>query len=75
MAVHQVSLQLIFATNADVFKIGPLSEEVAANIASFCGKYAETGVIAFDGWVHLDWKVTFMAYRRVSRRQVRRLTF
>ena len=75
MAVHQVSLQPIFATNADVFKIGPLSEEVAANIASFCGKYAETGTIAFDGWVHLDWKVTFMAYRRVSGKQVRILTF
>ena len=75
MAVHEVSLQLIFATNADVFKIGPLPEEVAANIASFCGKYNVTGVIAFDGWVHLDWKVTFMAYRRVSRRQVRILTF
>ena len=75
MAAHQVSLQLVFATNADVFKIGPLPEEVAENIASFCGKYAETGVTAFDGWVHLDWKVTFMAYRRASRRQMRILTF
>ena len=75
MAVHQVSLEFVFATNADLFKIGPLAEEVAAEIASFCGGLGKTGVFAFDGWVHFYMKVTFMAYRRVPRRQMRILTF
>ena len=75
MAVHQVSFEIVFATNADFFRMGPLQDEIAENIKSFCGKYSETGVIAIDGWVHLDWKLHFMACRRVSGRQVRILTF
>jgi hypothetical protein len=75
MAGHRICLQLVFATNADFFAVGPLPDTVVDRIAEFCGPFLAAGVSAEDGWLRLYWKVTFLAFRRLAKHQRRVLEF
>ena len=75
MSNQPIVLQLVFATNADLFMLGPLPRAISAVIAEYCGKFVDCGVIVVDDLVCLYWKVMLRKYRSVAKRQHRVLTF
>ena len=75
MSNQPIVLQLVFATNADLFTLGPLPRAISAVIAEYCGKFVDNGVLVEDGWVCLYWKAMLREYRCVAKRQHRVLRF